>query len=143
MLQLVGLLVPAISKILDKIIPDKDKANELAHEIATAVERQAHEQIMAQIEVNKAQAQHGSIFVAGARPFIMWVCGLSMAWTYLLYPFALWITWLFPEYQDVIQSAPKLDDGAMMTVLLGLLGLGGMRSYEKKNGVARNSLKAG
>lgn len=140
MIEWVRLLVGPITDLVGKFVRDKDEAARLAHDIATLVETQAHEQVLAQIDVNKEQAKHGSIFVAGARPAIMWVCGFSLAWNYVLYPIVLWAVWLFPEYQSVIETAPKLDDGQMITVLLGLLGLGGMRSFEKRHGVARSNL---
>ena len=69
MLNLVSSLVGPVTGLLDKFVEDKDQKNALAHEIATMAERQAHEANMAQVEVNKAEAQHRSLFVAGWRPF--------------------------------------------------------------------------
>lgn len=134
-------LVPGITELVGKFITDKDQAARLTHELVITLENNSHEIQMGQIDVNKTQAQHASIFVAGARPAIMWVCGFSLAWNYVLYPIVLWAVWMFPEYQAIIETAPRLDDAQMITVLLGLLGLGGMRTFEKKNGVARNSMK--
>jgi len=65
-------LIGPVSGLLDKFIEDKDQKNALAHEIATLAEKQAHEAALAQVEVNKAEAQHRSIFVAGWRPFVGW-----------------------------------------------------------------------
>ena len=121
---MIELLVAPISALLSKVIPDLDERNRLAHEIATMAEKQAHDQIMAQVEVNKEEASHPSIFVSGWRPFIGWACGFAMAFNFIGIP--LIDTELHP-----------LDLEIMLPVLLGMLGLGGMRSYEKRNGVAR------
>lgn len=127
------LLVGPISALLSKVIPDKDERNRLAHEIATMAERQAHEQIMAQVEVNKEEASHPSIFVSGWRPFIGWTCGFAMAFNFIGIPLIDTGTALAGYAVDL----NPLDLEIMLPVLLGMLGLGGMRSYEKRNGVAR------
>lgn len=84
----------------------------------------------AQNKVNEIEAGSVSFFVAGARPAIMWICAASLAYTFLLQPFLAWgsvnFGWLAP---------PTIDTGSLMTLLLGVLGLGTMRSYEKVNGV--------
>lgn len=124
-----SLLIGPIAELLGKVIPDKDAAAKLAQEIATLAERQAHEQIIAQLQVNQAEAQNPSIFVSGWRPFIGWTCGVAMAFNYVAIPIM--------EAADVVANIAPLDLEVMMPVLLGMLGLGGMRSYEKRNGVAR------
>lgn len=99
---------------------------------------------LAQIALNTQEAKHSSIFVAGWRPFIGWTCGIAFAWTFVLYPllqFALWcVTFYFGVPFD-IGMLPVMDLSEMMPVLLGMLGLGVMRSYEKTQGVERNSLE--
>jgi len=130
---LVEILVGPIAALLDKFIPDKDAREKMAHEIATLAERQAHEQIMAQVEVNKIEAAHKSMFVAGWRPAAGWTCVLAMAFNFVVAPLINWGTELFHHEATL----PVLDLSIMMPVLLGMLGLGGMRSYEKRNGVAR------
>lgn len=136
---LVEILVGPIAGLLDKFIPDKDAREKMAHDIAVLVESQAHEQAMGQVEINKQEAQHGSVFVAGWRPAIGWICGAALAWNFVIQPLLLWGVWLFPEGAD-IATAPKLDTGELMTVLLGMLGLGGLRTFEKREGVARETL---
>lgn len=130
---MIELLVAPISALLSKVIPDLDERNRLAHEIATMAERQAHDQIMAQVEVNKEEASHPSIFVSGWRPFIGWTCGFAMAFNFIGIPLIDTGTALAGY---VVELHP-LDLEIMLPVLLGMLGLGGMRSYEKRNGVAR------
>jgi len=115
---------------LEKWIPD---ANERA-KAAAAIAEQVHTEVIAQIEVNKAEAASSSLFVAGWRPFIGWVCGSAFAYQFVLMPFMLFLVTLFHIPFDVKQL-PVLDLGTMMPVLFGMLGLGAMRSYEKVNGV--------
>ena len=126
---MIELLVGAISPLLDKFIPDADQRNKLAHEIATMTQRQAHEIAKAQIEVNKQESAHKSLFVAGWRPFIGWTCGVAMANNFIVMPY---IAVLFSV------DVPMLELSEMMPVLMGLLGLGAYRSYEKVKGVARD-----
>ena len=130
---MLNLLIGPITELLSKVIPDKTERERLAYEISTLAERQAHEQMMAQLEVNKTEASHMSLYVAGWRPFIGWSCGIAMAFNYIGVPVV--------ETVSVINGTPltidPLDLEVMMPVLLGMLGLGGMRSYEKRNGVAR------
>jgi hypothetical protein len=130
---MLDLLVAPIAKLLDKVIPDADERSRLAHEIATLAERQAHEIAKAQIEVNKAEASNHSMFVSGWRPSVGWVCCAGLATNYLLVPicnFVLTIT-------ESPITVPPLDLSEMMPVLLGMLGLGSLRTYEKTKNVAR------
>jgi len=70
------------------------------------------------------------------RPLTGWVCGMAVAWTFLICPILTWLFWLFPEYREVMETAPKMDSaGELIALLMGMLGLGGMRSYDKKWGV--------
>lgn len=94
---------------------------------------------LAQIEVNTQEAKHSSLFVAGWRPFIGWVCGLAFAWTFLLYPILQFAVIVFGVSID-LSLLPVMDLSEMMPVLLGMLGLGAMRSYERRNGVERNTI---
>lgn len=123
----VAALVGPVTNLISEFITDKDKANELAHKIATRAEENAHAINLAQIDVNRVEAAHKSLFVAGWRPFIGWVCGTAMACNYLVFPVAgVWLPDLAP-----------LDTSTMFPVLLGLLGLGTLRTTEKINKVSR------
>lgn len=90
---------------------------------------------LAQLEVNKAEAGHMNVFVAGWRPFIGWVCGSIFAWTFIVAPF---IGWIINALGIDVPPIPTLGLGEVMPVLLGLLGLGGMRTFEKLKGVESN-----
>lgn len=142
-MALTNLIQGALGPILDgvlKLIPDKN-------ERARAKERFEAEMLTAmtglvqgQLEINKMEAQHGSIFVAGWRPAIGWICGSALGWNFIVQPIITWAA--FISGVDMA-DAPRLDTGELTTILLGMLGLGGLRTYEKRLGVARPSLKAG
>jgi len=127
-------LIGPVTGLLDKFIEDKDQKNALAHEIATMSERHAQQIAMAQIEVNKAEASSSSVFKGGWRPFIGWVCGFAFAYHFILQPILLFGTAVAGVS---LPPLPEFDMSQMMPVLLGMLGLGGLRTYEKKTGVTK------
>tara|TARA_R110000824_G_scaffold66265_1_gene172047 strand:- start:2993 stop:3370 length:378 start_codon:yes stop_codon:yes gene_type:complete len=119
-------LIGAATKLLDKFIPDADTKQKIAHELATMSEKHAQELAKGQLEVNKTEAAHKSLFVAGWRPAIGWICGLSLLYSTMLSPIlGIWFT------------VPPVNDELLSTVLMGMLGLGAMRSFEKYKGVQR------
>jgi hypothetical protein len=126
-------LIGPVTSLLDKFIPDADTKVKLAHEIATMSQKYAQEIAKGQLEVNKVEAAHKSLFVAGWRPFIGWTCGLGMFGNFITIPFSNFVLALF-EYDIVIPLVPL---ETMMPVLMGMLGLGAMRTYEKKAGVSK------
>jgi hypothetical protein len=123
-------LIPGIFGIVDKLIPDTAKASELKAQLEMELVKQAGKQI----EVNKQEARHRSIFVAGWRPFIGWVCGLSFAYHFLIYPVLVLALSLNGQDPNVL---PTFDMSSLLTVMMGMLGLGGLRTYEKKNGLTK------
>ena len=127
-------LIAPVTSLLDKFIEDKDQKNKLAHEIATMAEKQSHEANMIQAETNKEEAQHRSVWVAGWRPFIGWVCGFALAWHFVLSPVVLFFAAWF---NVVLPALPSFDMGSLMTVLMGMLGLGGLRTFEKTKGITK------
>lgn len=128
---MINLLIPAVSGLLDKFIEDKDEKSKLAHEIATLAERQAHELAIQQIKVNQEEAKHVSIFIAGWRPFIGWTCGVALAYHFIIQPL---LVFAFAVTGQPVEL-PTFDMGSLMTVLMGMLGLGGLRTFEKFKGV--------
>ena len=86
------------------------------------------------MEVNKAEAAHKSIFVAGWRPFIGWVCGFALLWHFILNPLLYTVLSLF-GYNEI--NLPEFDFAQLSTILMGMLGLGGLRTFEKTKGVSR------
>ena len=130
---MIELLIGPVTGLLDKFVEDKDQKAKLAHEIATLAERQAHEIAKSQIAVNKAESQSGSLFIGGWRPATGWVCVLGFGVNFLVIP----LTNLFLSVTENPLLVPSLDVSEMMPVLLGMLGLGSMRTVEKTKQVAR------
>jgi hypothetical protein len=127
-------LIGPVTSLLDKFIEDKDQKAKLAHEVATMAQTHAQELARGQLEINKAEAQHRSIFVAGWRPFLGWCLSFAMAWHFVLAPMTLFICSAFEIY---VPDLPVFDMDSLMTVLLGMLGLGGLRTAEKIKGVTK------
>ena len=127
-------LIGPATKLIGKFIEDKDTKNKLAHDIATMAEKHAQELAKSQIEVNKMEAQHKSIFVAGWRPFIGWTCGIALCWHFVLAPVTIFLC----AYIGLdIPNLPSFDMGSLLTVLGGLLGLGSLRTFEKYKKVTK------
>jgi len=126
-------LLEKVFGVIDKVVPDKDAAQKAKDALASAEGIQEFKLLLGQLEVNMKEAMHPSIFVAGWRPWIGWVCGMAFAYTYLLLPFMLFLVFTFGNAEMVKQVAalPELDIMTMMPVLLGMLGLSGMRTTEK------------
>ena len=95
--------------------------------------------VSGQQEINKQEAAHKSIFVAGWRPFIGWVCGFGIAWQFLFNPIANWVLLLIMAYNPdiIIPPLPILDIGELISLVMAMLGMGGLRTFEKLRGVSR------
>ena len=132
-MSILSSLIGPVTGLLDKVIEDKDQKKRLAFDLATMAEKHAQELSKAQIEVNKAEAAHKSLFVAGWRPAVGWVCVFGMASNFIIIPFANF-TLALSGSPVVI---PMVDTRDMIPVLTGLLGLGTLRTYEKSKGVQR------
>ena len=127
-------LIAPVTGLLDKFVEDKDQKNKLAHELATMADRHAQELAKGQLEINKAEASHRSIFVAGWRPFLGWILASAMGWHFIFAPVTMFVC----AYLGVeIPELPAFDMDSLMTVLLGMLGLGGLRTAEKIKGVTK------
>ena len=122
----IGAVADLAAVAINKIWPDKSDQERAQLAAAVAL-------VQGQLEVNRAEAASSSLFTAGWRPAVGWVCGSALAYTYLAYPMlvwagAIWAPGLVP---------PKLgNDGMLYELLLGMLGLGGLRTVEKIKGVA-------
>jgi hypothetical protein len=125
-MSMIASLIAPVTSLLDKWIPDADVKQQIAHELATMSERHAQELAVAQIKLNTEEAK-GNWFQSGWRPATGWVCVLGFAVNFLISPLAAGF--------DVI--IPQADTSVMMPVLMGLLGLGGMRSFERFKGVEK------
>lgn len=126
-MSMLASLVGPVTGLLDKFIEDKDQKAMLAHKIATMSEEHHQDLMKAQIEVNKVEAASSNLFVAGWRPFIGWTCGLGMFGNFITIPFSNFVLALVG--MDIVIPLVPLE--TMMPVLMGMLGLGAMRSFEK------------
>jgi len=122
-------LIGPISDIVGKLIPDKDLQKKLTHELGMSL----HKANLAQLEVNKVEAAHTSMFVSGWTPFVGWVCGVSLLYHFLLSPFMVFVFTMAGA--EVI--LPEFEFSQLSSILMGMLGLGGLRTFEKMKGVNR------
>tara|TARA_R110000803_G_scaffold58934_1_gene117210 strand:- start:1184 stop:1579 length:396 start_codon:yes stop_codon:yes gene_type:complete len=127
-------LIGPVTGLLDKFVEDKDQKNKLAHELATMADRHAQELAKGQLAVNAEEAKSKNLFVSGWRPSVGWCCSLALFAHFLVFPTMDVVT----AYMGIEAVAyPSFDMDSLMTVLLGLLGLGGMRSFEKSKGLTK------
>ena len=133
-----AMIGPILGPLLDRI-PDPNERARAKEQTEAQMLSAMTSLVQGQLSINEKQATHGSIFVAGARPAIMWICGVALGWNYVLQPILNWS--MFISGVDVA-AAPQLDTGELTTILLGMLGLGGLRTYEKRLGVARTDLRS-
>ena len=115
-----------VDKALERLVPDVNQRKRMAHEIATKTGDQAQDIMLAQMKINAIEAASDKWWKAGWRPAVGWVCVLAMANNFILLPYAL-------ALNDAIQP---MDWAVMAPVLMGMLGLGTLRTGEKIKGVA-------
>lgn len=132
-------LIPVLGSLMDKLFPDPTAAAEAKLKVMQMAQNGDLAQLDAdlklatgQLEVNKAEAASGSLFVGGWRPFVGWVCGFAFAFKFILAPL---MAFTMAALGHPI-TLPVLDFTEMSTILLGMLGLGGLRTVEKVKGVA-------
>lgn len=131
-----GILSGLFGLVDDLFTSDEERAE--AKRKLVELEQQGR---LAQIAVNAAEAKHESIFVAGWRPAVGWVCVAALAWTFIVQPFLTWGLVVFrPDFP--VDNMPSLDMGPLLTILAGMLGLAGLRTYEKRTGTNRNRVGA-
>lgn len=119
-----GAVADLASTVIQKLFPDKSEQERQQLAMAMTV-------IQGQLDTNKQEAGNTSMFVAGWRPFVGWVCGTGFGVQFVIGPLCEWWSGLFGHPVHF----PPLDIGTMMPLLFGLLGLGGMRTFEKVQGV--------
>lgn len=121
------------NKVIDRLWPDPAQAAAAKLELLK-LEREGDLQVMtAQMDINKIEAQSTNVFVSGWRPFIGWVCGISLTYAAIIEPLSRFLAKVVFDYAG---EFPVIDTTLTLQILLGLLGLAGMRSWEKKEGVA-------
>ncbi|MGB2573877.1 MAG: 3TM-type holin [Henriciella sp.] len=135
---MIGALLPAVLPLVKDVVgsflpEDPKKRAEAERKIEAQLTEHLAKIDMAQLEVNKTEAAHRSVFIAGWRPFVGWACGVSLAWSYICQPI---LTFALVQAGYGVEL-PALDMSQMMPVLMGMLGLGGLRSFEKYKGVSK------
>jgi hypothetical protein len=138
-----GDIVKPIAEVVGKFIPDASKAAEFTYELQTkladrdAARDKAWADLMAaQAATNQVEATNPSLFVSGWRPFIGWICGWGCAYGFIIQPALSWLMGILGVMLAVnLPAPPDLDMAQLLGLLGGLLGIGGMRTYEKIKGV--------
>jgi hypothetical protein len=126
-------IVGIIGDVLDKVIPDNNAKAKAKADIEKALIDNASKINLAQAETNKIEASHRSIWVAGWRPFLGWVAGFGFAWVFVIAPVAQWVCALL----GIHIVLPVLHTDVMMELTIALLGLSGLRSWEKSKGLTK------
>ncbi len=121
------------AKILDRVIPDTNARESAKAELIKAAQSNDFQLAMGQLEINKVEASNASLFVSGWRPFVGWTCSASFALHFVIFPILNFII-VGLGYKEIVIS---FDMTTLMTTLGGLLGIGGLRTYEKIKGVAK------
>lgn len=132
-----NLIAPAVTPIIDKLvglIPDKNAREKAREEFELELARAINQQALGQLEVNRTEAAHRSVFVAGWRPFIGWICGVALLWAFVGAPIA---NWYIAVFEPSVRSIPDMNLSYLFELVLAMLGLGGLRTYEKLKGAAR------
>jgi|TARA_R100000664_G_scaffold20088_1_gene29308 hypothetical protein len=127
-------ILPAVTDIIGRFLPeDKEERAKAERKIEAELASHLAKVDLAQMAINREEAKSRNIFIAGWRPFIGWTCGIALAWTYVGTPILQFILAQTGHLIDL----PSLDMSQMMPVLLGMLGLGGLRTFEKFKGVSK------
>lgn len=121
------------TEAIKRIWPDATDAERAKQTMFLAELDAAHRERLAQIDTNTAQANHPSLFVSGARPALLWVCVVAFSLQYIAYP--LWV-WIATSFNIAIPQEPPANN-VLFELTFGMLGLAGLRSWEKTKGVAR------
>lgn len=127
-------LIGPVTGLLDKFIEDKDQKARLAHDLATMADQHAQELAKGQLAINLAEAQHKSLFISGWRPALGWVAVFGMFGNYITIPFTNFAMALL----EIDITIPLIPLETMMPIVMGMLGLGGLRTFEKHKGVHRD-----
>ena len=134
MLGLISAIMPSVMEVAGRFLPeDREKRAAAEREIQAKLTDSLAQVDLAQLGINKVEAAHRSMFVAGWRPFIGWTCGVALMYTYVLQPILVFGL----AQSGYLVDLPRMDLCELMPVLMGMLGLGGLRSWEKIKGVAK------
>jgi hypothetical protein len=127
-------LIGPVTGLLDKFIEDKDQKARLAHDLATMADQHAQELAKGQLAINLSESKHQSLFISGWRPALGWVAVMGMAGNYITIPFTNFVLALL----KIDITIPLISLETMMPIVMGMLGLGGLRTFEKHKGVHKD-----
>jgi hypothetical protein len=133
-LPIIGDVITAVKDLVSEVVVDKDKRIEINYklqELEDKANQRLHEEMMGQIAVNTEEAKHQSIFVAGWRPAVGWIGATSLGYSFILNPFMEFIS----RVNGYAGNFPELPMEYIMTIMMGMLGFGGLRTWEKVKGV--------
>jgi len=130
---MINAILPIIGSVLDKLIPDNNAKEQAKQQIEKALIDNAAQINLTQAETNKVEASHRSVFVSGWRPFLGWCSGLGFAWVFVVSPVAQWVLAL----QGITLVLPQLQTDVLMELTLAMLGLAGLRTWEKSKGLTK------
>ncbi len=134
MIPLISAIMPMVGEVVDRLVPDKAGAAKAKQELETKLIDAAVAGQLGNLEINKVEAAHRSIFISGWRPSVGWCCSAAFAFHFVVFPLVTWVGQIFGHH---FPPPVDFDMDQLMTVLLGLLGIGSLRTYEKQKGLTK------
>ncbi len=135
-----GMVGPILGPLID-LIPDSNERARAKEAAEMQMIAAMTTLVQGQLEINKVEAAHHSVFVAGWRPALGWVSAIAFGYSFIIHPLLQWAAVTFPAVPVDIQQLPDLQIGELMTLTLGMLGLGGLRTYEKRVAIDTKRVK--
>lgn len=133
MIPLVSAVLPLVGEVLDRVVPDKAGNEKVKREIEQTLATAAMKGQLGQLEINKVEAGNRSLFVSGWRPSVGWCCSLALFFHFIVAPVVEWAGALWGYHLPV----PEFDMDSLLFILGSLLGIGGLRTYEKQKGLTK------
>lgn len=131
---ILGPLLEMGKSLLDRVIPDQEEKRKAEMELIKMAADGELKQVMGQLEINAKEAAHPSVFVAGWRPAFGWVGAAAFGYSTILQPL---LTWVGMNAWHWTTAAPLIQSDLLWVVITGMLGIGGMRTFEKQKGVTK------
>ena len=133
MIPILSAILPVAETVIDRLVPDKNAKSKAMREMEKALVDAHAKGMLGQLEINTVEAGHRSIFVAGWRPMCGWICAAALGFHFIVAPVVQWAGTIGGWHLPI----PEFDMSSLMTILLGMLGIGGMRSFEKFKGITK------
>ena len=130
---MINAIIPLVSTVLDRLIPDNNAKEKVKQEIEKTLIANATQISLSQAETNKIEAAHRSVWVAGWRPCLGWISALSFLFMFILQPLAQWVSALL----GLVVVLPEFQTDVLMELTFAMLGLAGLRTYEKQKGLTK------